>query len=206
MTAGKNILEHLKKVDSTLYQVAVKFDVDEVVKFENHRNYFERLCRAIVGQQLSTKAAATIWGRFAELVPNKEVTPNNVALLQHEMMRGAGLSNAKARYVHALAVAVIEKEIDLENLDTLSNEAVISELTKLKGVGVWTAEMFLMFTLLRPDVFSVGDLGLRRAMEKIYGLSDPSAEVLIEISSKWSPYRTYVCRILWESLDNNPSS
>ena len=120
-------------------------------------------------------------------------------------MRSVGLSNAKASYIRGIAEAVNSGETDLKAMETASEQEVITELTKLKGVGVWTAEMFLMFTLGREDLFSTGDLGLKRAIEKLYQVTDPSDDELLKISEIWSPYRTYACRILWESLDNNPS-
>ena len=200
----KKVLNHFKKVDPVLYAMAVKFDPKEVFAFEKHTNYFERLCRAIAGQQLSVKASATIWGRFEKLLKGKELTPENVLKIKHEDMRGAGFSNAKVKYIHAMAEAIINGEVKIDGLAEMADEEVAAELIKLKGVGQWTAEMFLMFTLGREDLFSAGDLGLRRAMERLYGLTDPSEEELIKMAEKWAPYRTYACLVLWESLDNNP--
>jgi DNA-3-methyladenine glycosylase II len=202
----RRALTHFQTVDPILYQAGKQFAPEIMLDFYRPDNYFERLCRSIVGQQLSTKAAATIWDRFQNLLSDSVVTPSQVVGLTHDQMRSAGLSNAKAKYVHGLATAVIHKQIDLEKLDAMTNEEVISELTQLKGIGFWTAEMFLMFTLGREDLFSTGDLGLKRAIEKLYGLTDPSVEELQSLAEKWSPYRTYACRILWQSLDNNPNS
>ena len=200
---SKKILDHFKKVDSVMHEAAGKFRVTLPPPLPSDQ-YFERLCRAIVGQQLSTKAVATIWGRFEELADGEKIEPRIILAIEHERMRGAGLSNAKANYVRGIAEAFLEEDISFEKLGELENEAVVEELTKLKGVGRWTAEMFCMFTLGREDLFSVGDLGLRRAMERMYGLDDPSEADLIEIAERWSPHRTYACRVLWESLDNNP--
>lgn len=200
----KKALKHFKKVDPVLHQAAIKYDPADMFDTYKGTNYFERLCRSITGQQLSTKAAATIWGRFADLFPNKSVTPEQVKKVPHEKMRGAGLSNAKASYVKGIAEAVMEGKVDFDSLDRLSDNEVLETLIRLKGVGQWTVEMFLMFTLHREDLFSAGDVGLRRAMEKLYGLKNPTNEQLIRKAKKWSPYRTYACRILWESLDNNP--
>ncbi|MFC1749932.1 DNA-3-methyladenine glycosylase family protein, partial [Pseudomonadota bacterium] len=145
-----------------------------------------------------------IWERFVELVGEEIVQPQRVIKLKHEKMREVGLSNAKAMYVAGMAEKLLSKEIEIENLHELADKEVVSQLTKFKGVGQWTAEMFLMFTLGRKDLFSAGDLGLRRAMERLYNLDDPSDEELVKLAEKWSPYRTYACRVLWESLDNNP--
>ena len=202
MVLRKQALAHFREVDPVIYSAAVK----HVVKLsppQPSEVYFERLCRSIVGQQLSTKAAATIWGRFEELVGSM-IQPEIVLKIEHEKYREAGLSNAKARYVRGIAEAVVEREIELESVGELEDEEVVEYLTRLKGVGRWTAEMFCMFTLGRSDLFSVGDLGLKRAVEKLYGLENPRAEELVVLAEKWSPYRTYACRVLWESLDNNP--
>lgn len=198
-------LKHFEQTDLLLYQTAQKYDQQTMFSLTPSINYFDRLSRAIVGQQLSTKAAATIWGRFVNLMPNQELNPQAILQLEHQTLREAGLSNAKANYVRGLAEAVLNQTIDLTTLDQLNDSEIISQLTQIKGIGVWTAEMFLMFTLGRPDVFSLGDLGLKRAIEKLYQLDNPSSEQLTEISLPWSPYRTYACRILWQSLDNNPA-
>ena len=119
-----------------------------------------------------------------------------------QKIRDAGLSWAKVKYLKDLADKVKNKVIHLEKLDTLSNEEVITELTKVKGIGPWTAEMFLMFTLGREDVFSHGDLGLKNAIKKLYGFKkDPTRKQVEKIIARWTPYKTYACRILWKSLE-----
>ncbi len=197
------ILNHFKTVDPVIHKAAKKVKLELLVKLEPEM-YFERLCRAIVGQQLSVMAARTIWGRFEELLPKKELTPKNILRIKHEDMRKAGMSNAKARYVKGIAEAYDAGEIDFLSLAGMADEKVAEELIRLKGVGQWTVEMFLMFTLGRPDVFSYGDLGLRRAMERLYEIEELRPEQAEEISSKWSPWRTYACMVLWETIDNNP--
>ena len=167
MTSTETILDYFAKQDPKLHKIALGLELDEFLLSDETKNYFERLCRAIAGQQLSTKAAATIWQRFYELVGEGSFTPEKIVLLTHEEMRSVGLSNAKAKYINGFAQAIVDKNLDIDNLNNLTNEAVIEELTKLKGVGLWTAEMFLMFTLGREDLFSSGDLGLKRAIEKI---------------------------------------
>lgn len=214
---SKQILDHFQRVDPVLHQAAIKYEIDLGEPYPAEQ-YFERLCRAIVGQQLSVKAAATIWSRFEALVQNQSrdmpqaqhdpgifLSPELVNKVKHDDMRGVGLSNAKARYVLGMAEMIIKKEIVLDRLAELEDDEIIGELTKIKGIGKWSAEMFLMFTLGRTDLFSVGDLGLRRAMERLYELDNPSEEELITLASKWSPYRTYACRVLWETLDNQPN-
>ena len=194
-------LNHFKKVDPVLYEIAREIDLADLVKPED---FFVDLVDSITSQQLSGKAAATIFGRLKELYPNGKITPEQTIKMDTEKIRGAGLSYSKIKYIKGIAQAVIDKEIDLNKLDKLSDEEVINELVKLKGVGVWTAEMFLMFTLLRQDIFSAGDLGLQNAMIKLYKLEDkPTKEKLLEISSRWSPYRTMASRVLWKSLEKN---
>jgi DNA-3-methyladenine glycosylase II len=192
-------LKHFKKVDPVFYEIALK------VKLEDHPrpdDYFVDLVDSIISQQLSGKAAATIFGRFKKLFPNEKITPEKLLKIPDEKIREAGISYSKIKYIKGIAEAVVNKQINLNALDKLSDEEVILELVKLKGVGNWTAEMFLMFTLGRPDIFSAGDLGLQNAMIKIYKLdAKPKKEVLIEISEKWSPYRTTASRILWKSLE-----
>lgn len=165
--------------------------------------YFEDLVESIVQQQLSEKAGDTIWSRFQRLFPEGTLTSGKVLLLPDEKIRSVGISWSKVKYIKCLAQAVVDKTLLLEKLPQLDDEEVIMELTKVKGIGRWTAEMFLMFTLGRPDVFSHGDLGLRNAIKKLYGFKkDPSWKTVERLSNKWKPYRTYACRILWKSLES----
>ena len=165
--------------------------------------HFERLARSIVGQQLSVKAAQTIFTRFQTLL-NNNITPERIIEIDKEKMRACGISYPKISYIKDLAKKVIEKELILENIHEQDNETVIKNLTIVKGIGTWSAEMFLMFALGRPDVFSVRDLGIKNAMKKLYGIEEITNEQMLEISRKWIPYRTYACMILWKSLDNEP--
>lgn len=165
-------------------------------------DYFADLCEAIINQQLSDKAGATIFGRFKELFPKEKIMPKPAVTLKEEQIRAIGASWSKARFIKDLAEKVTQKEIRLETLKNLSDERVIAELTKIKGIGPWTAEMFLMFSLGREDIFSYGDLGLRRAIQKLYGFKkEPTRKQMEKIVHKWTPYRTYACRILWRSLE-----
>ena len=166
---------------------------------------YEALIRAIVGQQLSTKAARTIWGRVLDLFDGKTPAPDEVTAVDPERLREAGLSWSKVSYVRDLAEHVSDGELELERLLELPDEDVIEELTAIKGIGRWTAEMFLIFHLGRPDVVSTGDLGIRRAAQLAYGLDEmPAPTELEQMAEKWRPHRTLACLYLWRSLDNAP--
>lgn len=194
-------LEHFEKNDSVLHEAGLKV---ETLTLSIHPDPFLRLCRSIVGQQLSVKAAQTIFGRFESLFKHG-VSPKELLKISDEKLRGAGLSYQKIKYLKDLATKTISGEIDLHNLNTKENEEIIVELTKIKGIGVWTAEMFLMFSLGRPDVFSYGDLGLQNAIMKLYKLKQkPTEKQMEKFSKKWIPYRTFAAMILWRSLDNEP--
>lgn len=169
-------------------------------------NLFVDIVGSIVSQQLSVKAADTIWKRFELLFVNKEVTPESLLLLPDDTIRSAGISYPKIKYMKGLATMILEKKIDMSAVASLSNEDVIIELTKIKGIGPWTAEMILMFSLGREDVFSLGDLGLRSAISKLYGVERDDLAKITEISDQWKPYRTYAARYLWKSLDNTPKT
>lgn len=163
------------------------------------------LLRAIVGQQLSTKAARTIYGRVIEIFGGKTPSPQQLLDAEETDLRAAGLSGRKVEYVRDLAVHVIGGELELDQLDQLDDEAVIDEIVAVRGLGVWTAEMFLLFHLERPDVLSGGDLGIRKAVQIEYGLKEmpPPAQVL-EIGEPWRPHRSLASLYLWESLANTP--
>lgn len=193
------ILDHLKKTDPILHKIALKYG--ENIEKKVSDNYFASLCESIISQQLSVKVGDVIYNRFVTLL-NGTVMPQEALKNSVESLRNIGLSQAKAKYILDLAQKVRDKEVHLEKLSEMTEQEVIDELTTVKGIGQWTAEMFLMFSLGREDLFSTGDLGLKRAIEKLYGIDNPSKELLIEMSNKWSPYRTYACRILWNSLDN----
>lgn len=170
-------------------------------------SYFSDLVESVVSQQLSIKAADTIWGRVKTLLPNQEVTPLAILDVSPEKLRSAGLSAAKAQYTKNIALAVRTHQVDLDALAEMPEEAAIDQLVQIKGVGRWTAEMFLMFTLGREDVFSVGDLGLRRAIERWYRVPADGRDttVYLHLSREWEPYRTYAARILWRSLTLPPT-
>ncbi len=163
------------------------------------------LLRAIVGQQLSTKAARTIYGRVLELFDGTPPSPEQLLEAEESDLRGAGLSGRKVEYVRDLASHVIEGELELDRLDQLDDTEVIEEIVAVRGLGVWTAEMFLMFHLERPDVLSGGDLGIRKAIQIEYGLEEmPSPAKVQEIGEPWRPHRSLASLYLWESLANAP--
>ncbi len=197
-------LAHFHKHDAVLASFAQAMDPVVLPQEAAVGNYFADLCDSIVGQQLSVKAGATIWARVRALLGN-EILPEKVLQVEDIRYREAGMSWAKIRYMKDLADQTQSGRLHLLDLSQQSNEEIIASLTKVKGIGPWTVEMFLMFTLGRPDVFSLGDLGLKRGVQKIYNLpEEPSKQALLELSQKWSPYRTYASRVLWNSLDNEP--
>jgi len=163
--------------------------------------------RTIAGQQLSVLAARAIYGRLTARFSDRPPTPREILDDDPEELRAAaGFSRAKVGYLRSLAEHVLSGELELERLDQLSDEEVIAELTAVKGIGLWSAHMFLMFHLDRPDVMPVGDLGIRRAIEIAYGLDAlPDAAPMEKIAEPWRPHRTLACRYLWRSLDNEPT-
>jgi DNA-3-methyladenine glycosylase II len=166
---------------------------------------FGALLRSIVGQQLSTKAARTIYGRLTDIFGGKTPSPAELLAADPEEIRGAGLSRPKVAYVRDLAEHVQDGRLHLGRLTDMPDEEVSAELTAIKGLGQWTADMFLMFHLGRPDVLPVGDLGIRRAVERAYGLDEiPDAAMLERVAEPWRPHRTLACLYLWRSLDNVP--
>jgi DNA-3-methyladenine glycosylase II len=169
-------------------------------------DHYGALVRAIVGQQLSTRAARAIYQRLVDRFGGRTPTPEEVLADDTEGLRtAAGLSHAKVKYLRSLAQHVVDGSLELERLDELSDDEVIAELVAVKGLGVWTAHMFLMFHLGRPDVLPVGDLGIRRAVRDVYGLDElPAPARLEEIAEPWRPYRTLACRYLWQSLAVTP--
>ncbi|MEI6578852.1 MAG: DNA-3-methyladenine glycosylase 2 family protein [Eubacteriales bacterium] len=162
---------------------------------------FASLTASIVGQQLSGKVADVIYARVNKLC-NLNINPRIILELPVEKIRKAGLSYSKINYLKNLASAVEDKSIIFENIDALTNEEIIAMLTAVKGIGQWTAEMFLIFTLGREDVFSAGDGGLQRAVCQIYGIEEkPTKKQLEDISGNWKPYRTYASLYLWDTLN-----
>ena len=201
--------EHLRSVDQTIRRL-----IDEGGPLDpstdrrgSRPDAYEALARAIVGQQLSTKAAATIFGRLVAPYGDRMPTPAELLEANERDLRAAGLSGRKVEYVRDLARHVADGELDLDSLATMSDEEVIAEITAVRGFGRWSAEMFLIAQLGRPDVLPVGDLGIRRAVERAYSLDGlPDADELERIADPWRPQRTLACLYLWESLRNAPVS
>ncbi|MEN9389931.1 MAG: hypothetical protein RLZZ283_31 [Candidatus Parcubacteria bacterium] len=166
------------------------------------RDPFESLCRAVVGQQLSVKAAATIYARFKALYP-RGLTPRSVARTHLTKLRSVGLSNQKASYVLDLSKKFIDGTVNPKNFHEMTDEAIRDHLIAVKGIGRWTADMFLMFTLHRPDILPTGDLGIQKGMQRLFNLKTlPTHEKMVRLAEPWRPYRTIACRYLWDSLDN----
>jgi DNA-3-methyladenine glycosylase II len=196
----KEILQHFKKVDPVLYYAYMQLADQELMTIHVPTDHFSALCREIIGQQLSTKVARVIFERFKNLFPKENITSTYLIGIKQEALRAIGMSNSKAQFLLDLAQKVENKEISFAKLQQLDDEGVIRELVQVKGIGPWTAEMFLIFSLGREDVFSFGDLGLKNAIKKIYGLTNATNADIAEIVIKWSPYKSYACRILWKSL------
>lgn len=198
----KKILDHFKKVDPILYLAINRIGNIPIIKPRDPEEYLAALCREIILQQLSDKAGDAIYQRFLSLFPKGKVTLKYVLKLKDEQIRGVGPSWSKVSSIKDLALKVLKKELIFDNLHKLEDEKVIVELTKVKGIGRWTSEMFLMFSLAREDIFSHGDAGLKRALEELYKLENPTKQQIEEIVMKWSPYKTYACLILWRTLDS----
>lgn len=166
---------------------------------------YEAIARAIVGQQLSTKAAASIWEKVLGLFGGETPTPRQIIAAEPQQLRDAGLSWSKVSYLRDLAERIADGDLDVASLDELPDEEVIEALTEVKGIGRWTAEMFLIFSLGRPDVLPVGDLGIRRGAQLAHGLDElPEPAELEAMAEPWRPHRTLACLYLWRSLHNEP--
>jgi len=174
---------------------------------EPHHDYYRELVESIVGQQLSVKAAAAIRRKFLELFDGAFPEPAAILEKTPEELRAAGLSWAKAKYIQDLAQHVIDGKIKFDHFDALSNDEIIAELTSVKGIGEWTAHMFLMFLMGRLDILPVGDLGIKNGVRALYGLKkQPDAEDIQKIAKKyhWHPYESVASWYIWASLDNKP--
>jgi DNA-3-methyladenine glycosylase II len=205
---SQEALDHLRREDKVMRRLLAKdapsFEPDET---RDHSDHYAALVRSIVGQQLSTNVARVIWGRLLDQFDGRAPTPQEILDAEPEPLRAAvGLSRAKVGFLRSLAEHVTSGELDLDHVATLSDEELIAELTAVKGIGDWSAHMFLMFQLERPDVLATGDLGVRRGAQRAYGLEDlPSPVELTELAEPWRPFRSAGCRVLWWSLDNEPA-
>ncbi|MEA2715327.1 MAG: DNA-3-methyladenine glycosylase [Candidatus Parcubacteria bacterium] len=199
---------HFKKTDPILYKASLEHDIPDITR---SKNVFRDLVRAIVNQQLSGKAADTIFGRIEAALKKRRVasrsgrtsfTPERILSLSPKQIRACGLSKAKVKAIHSLARASSKGEIDLVKIHLLDDAAIVETLTRERGIGPWTAEMIMMFSLGRKDIFSKGDLGLQKGIMQLYGLAGmPTNRLMDKLSRTWSPYRTYAARILWRVAD-----
>jgi DNA-3-methyladenine glycosylase II len=193
--------------EHTLNQAAEALTKHDPILAPN-KNYYQELVESIISQQLSVKAAATILKRFIELFPGVDFpAPDQILQKDIEQLRAVGLSRQKASYIQDLALKVIEGEVRFNHLDALSNDEVIAELTRIKGVGVWTVHMFLMFCMGRLDILPTGDLGIKNGIHALYKLKEkPTPEEMEKIAreNNWHPYETVASWYIWHSLDNKP--
>lgn len=208
MLINMNLLE-IKAVlskDSVLSKILGLVDLN--FKDSKNKDIYLSLIRSILGQQLSVKAAKTIYERFLTLFENHYPSKEILSSLDIEILRSKGLSRQKASYVKNIAVYFSEPEIEKINWSKLSDEEIMKKLTSIKGVGKWTVEMLLMFTLDRPDIFPDGDLAIQNGMKEMYGLHHLSKKELLvkmrEIAEAWRPYRTYASKYIWAAKDLSP--
>lgn len=196
-------LEHLAQADPVLAELIERYGL---VARERNRPPLYALMGAIVGQQISVKAAAAIMGRLLALLPaGQQVSAEALAEVPFEQLRAVGLSTAKAKYMHDLASRIASGALDLEQLPTLDDEDVIAQLCQVKGIGRWTAEMFLIFSLGRLDVLAVDDLGLRAGIQRAYGLAElPKSAAIRAMAESWRPYRTIATFYFWQHLHATP--
>jgi DNA-3-methyladenine glycosylase II len=198
---------HLRKADPVMRKLIGEHGKPRPARRTGRDDHYGALVRSIVGQQLSTKAARSIYGRLTDRFGGRPPTPEEVLADDPEELRAAaGLSRAKVSFLRSLAEHAQSGDLDLDSMDTLSDEDVVAALIAVKGLGQWSADMFLMFHLERPDVLPVGDLGVRNAARQVYELEQlPTAAELEEIGEPWRPHRSLAALYLWRSLDNEPA-
>ncbi|MBD2716404.1 DNA-3-methyladenine glycosylase 2 family protein [Microvirga sp. STR05] len=204
--APNEALRHLSQADPVLAGIIAR---GHPIQPSAHEDLYLALLRAIVSQQISTKAAAAIWRKVQALFP-PDGYPEPLALVEltDEDLRTAGISRQKAGYLRAIADFALRDQLDHAHLSQLSADDFTSHLTQIKGVGRWTAQMLQMFALDQPDVFAEGDLGVQNAMRRHYALEETGRALLkrmTEIAEPWRPYRSLACKYLWQSLDNTPA-
>lgn len=198
---NQKAIEHLQK-DKILSQL---IEVHTLPVRQKKENIYISLLASIVSQQLSTKAAATIYDRFLNLFENRYPAPSMLLQTSTEVLRSVGLSNQKASYVRNIAEYFSDKSVDNKSWKKFSDEEIISELTSIKGVGIWTVQMVLMFTLDREDVFPINDLIIRNSVIKYYKITESGKDQIKKIekiTKRWSPYRSIACYYLWAAKDN----
>lgn len=193
---------HLKSADPKLKPIIEKYGVCSIVP---HKDYYAELVSSIVSQQLSTKAAATIWQRVLGVFDGKLPTPEQLVEADTEKLRACGVSYQKVSYMKDLAQHIIDGRLDMTHITSLPNEELTEQLVAVKGIGEWSAHMFMIFSLGRLDILPVGDLGIKKGIQLVYSLNElPDAQKIIEISEKnnWSPYESVASWYIWKSLDN----
>ena len=197
----RKAVSYLKKADPTMARLIAEVGPCRY-EVKNFGTHFDALCRSIIYQQLSTKAAGTIHGRFLDLFQGRHPTPEALLAIPEETLRGVGLSRQKLNYLRDLASRVHTGALPLDHLDELPDQEIIDYLVQVKGIGVWTAQMFLMFRLGRMDVLPVLDLGIRNAIKKAYRVRGvPTPKRMQKLGAPWSPYASVACWYLWRSLD-----
>lgn len=193
-------VKHFLNNDVSIYNISKSFNP---IILKKRRNYFKNLCLSIIGQQLSVNSARAIKVKFLNYFNNKP-TPEKINEIEFNILRSLGLSNAKTKYVKDLSNKLLTGEVSLKNIRTRANSEIISELTKVKGIGIWTVHMFLIFVLGRKNILPFGDLGIKKAIMLNYALNKlPSEQQVMNISEKnnWSPYNSYASMLLWNSID-----
>ena len=196
----KTAITALKKADADLKRL---FDIYEAPELSLGQNYFWSLCRSIIYQQLSGKVAKTIADRFIALYKNKKYpSPKEVLNTDLKVLRDVGLSRAKAGYMHNIARAFVDDVIQFENFSYMNDDEIKNQLIKIKGIGPWTVEMFLIFTLNRPDIFPATDLGIQKGYQRYYKLKKlPETNDMVKKAERWRPYRSVVTLYLWYAVD-----
>ena len=196
----KKAVSAMKKSDPELTTLLDTFVIEN---WTPETNYFKSLSRTIIYQQLSGKAAKTISDRFIALYDGKDYpSPEDVLKTNHVTLRSVGLSNAKARYIKNISEAFLDGTVDHAHLDSLSDNEIMAQLVSIKGVGPWTVQMFLMFTLNRPDVFPTGDLGVQKGFQQYFKLAElPNPVAMEKRAEKWKPYRTIAALYFWKVVD-----
>jgi DNA-3-methyladenine glycosylase II len=202
-------LAHLRAADPVLARLLDEHGAPRLGRDASRpgpADHYGALVRSIVGQQLSVRSARAIYGRLLEFFGGRTPTPEELLAADPDAMRtAAGLSHAKTTFLRSLAEHVVSGELELDRLAELGDAEIEAELVAVKGIGPWSAQVFLMFQLDRPDVLAAGDLGVRRAVERAYGLDAlPSTAELTALAEPWRPYRSVACRLLWHTLDNAP--
>ncbi len=193
-------LQHLSEVDARFAALAAEHGTPE---WQPHTNYLQALSRAIIYQQLSGKAAGTIYNRFLQLYGSEFPTENQLLETEHATLRSVGLSNNKALYLKNLNTAFINGDVEPDQLPMLSDAEISKKLTAIKGIGQWSVDMFLMSTLGRPNILAVGDLGIRKGMQRFYQLGDlPTPTVMRQYATPWQPWRSLGCWYMWRVAHN----